>query len=78
MVASFSRTKEYKAAGAAWMLDPICSDIDDVTVGLLEGAMGAWSEEARPLSSKHALSRRLPPLRLVYPRHGGRRHRPAA
>ncbi|CAK0905526.1 unnamed protein product, partial [Prorocentrum cordatum] len=37
--------EEYKAAGAAWMLDPICSDIDDVTVGLLEGAMGAWSEE---------------------------------
>ncbi|CAK0885854.1 unnamed protein product, partial [Prorocentrum cordatum] len=59
LVASFSRAKEYEAAGAAWMLDPICSDIDDVTVSQLEGAMGMWSEEAYSLSSKHAPSRRL-------------------
>ncbi|CAK0876657.1 unnamed protein product [Prorocentrum cordatum] len=59
LVASFSRTKECEAAGAVWMLDPICSDIDDITVGQLEGAMSAWSEEAYPLSSKHAPSRRL-------------------
>eukprot|EP00959_Pyramimonas_sp_CCMP1952_P043273 905594-Pyramimonas_sp.AAC.1 len=59
LVASFSRTKEYEAAGTAWMLDPICSDIDDVTVSQLVGAMGAWSEEAYSFSSKHAPSRRL-------------------
>ncbi|CAK0870842.1 unnamed protein product [Prorocentrum cordatum] len=59
LVASFSRTKECEAAGAAWMLGPICPGIDDVTAGQLEGAMGAWSGEAHPLSSKHAPSRRL-------------------
>ncbi|CAK0860100.1 unnamed protein product [Prorocentrum cordatum] len=59
LVASFSRTKECEAAGAARTLDPTCSDIDDVTVRQLEGAMGAWSDEAHPLSSKHAPSRRL-------------------
>ncbi|CAK0876398.1 unnamed protein product, partial [Prorocentrum cordatum] len=59
LVASFSRTKECEAAGAAWMLDQICSDIDDATVSQLEGAMGTWSEEAYSLSSKHAPSLRL-------------------
>ncbi|CAK0907025.1 unnamed protein product, partial [Prorocentrum cordatum] len=59
LVASFSRTKEYEAAGAVWMLDPMCSDIDDVTVSQLEGAMGMRSEEAYSLSSKHAPSRHL-------------------
>ncbi|CAK0817005.1 unnamed protein product [Prorocentrum cordatum] len=33
LVASFSWTKQREEAGAAWMLDPICSDIDDVCVG---------------------------------------------
>ncbi|CAK0877496.1 unnamed protein product, partial [Prorocentrum cordatum] len=59
LVASFSRAEECEAAGAVWMLDPIFSDIDDVTVSQLEGAMGMWSEEAYSLSSKHAPSRRL-------------------
>ncbi|CAK0853209.1 unnamed protein product [Prorocentrum cordatum] len=59
LVASFSRTKEYEAAGAGWMLDPICSDIDDVSASQLEGAVGVRSEEAHSLSPKHAASRRL-------------------
>ena len=70
LVASFSRTKQYEAAGAVWMLDLICSDIDDVSVSQLEGAMGMWSEETYRLSSIHAPSRRLSfdvplPVRLV-------------
>eukprot|EP00959_Pyramimonas_sp_CCMP1952_P085111 1779608-Pyramimonas_sp.AAC.1 len=36
LVASFSRTKQYEAAGTAWMLDPICPDIDDVSMSQLE------------------------------------------
>ncbi|CAK0804948.1 unnamed protein product, partial [Prorocentrum cordatum] len=59
LVASFPRVEEYEAAGAAWMLDPVCADIDDVTVSQLEGAMSIWSEETFLLSSKHAPSRRL-------------------
>ena len=59
LVASFSRTKQYEAAGTVWMLDPICSDIDDVSVSQLEGAMGMWSEATYRLSSSHAPSRRL-------------------
>ena len=59
LVASFSRTKQYEAAGTVWMLNPICSDIDDVSVSQLEGAMGMWSEETCRLSSSHAPSRRL-------------------
>ena len=59
LVASFSRTKQYEAAGTVWMLDPICSDVDDVSVSQLEGAMGMWSEETYRLSSSHAPSRRL-------------------
>ena len=70
LVASFSRTKQYEAAGTVWMLDPICSDIDDVSVSQLEGAMGMWSEETYRLSSSHAPSRRLSfdvplPVRVV-------------
>ncbi|CAK0884263.1 unnamed protein product, partial [Prorocentrum cordatum] len=59
LVASFSRTKEYEAAGAAWMSGTICSDIDDATISQLEGAVGVRSEEAYSLSSGHAPSRRL-------------------
>ncbi|CAK0791991.1 unnamed protein product [Prorocentrum cordatum] len=59
LVASFPRTKEYEAAGAVWMLDPVCADIDDVAVSQLEGAMRIWSEETFLLSPKHAPSRRL-------------------
>ena len=57
--ASFSRTKQYEAAGTVWMLDPICSDFDDVSISQLEGAMAMWSEETYRLSSSHAPSRRL-------------------
>ena len=49
LLASFSRTKQYEAAGTVWMLDPICSDIDDVSVGQLEGAMAMWQEGIPPL-----------------------------
>ncbi|CAK0884988.1 unnamed protein product [Prorocentrum cordatum] len=59
LVASFSPAKEYEAAAALWMLDPVCADIDDVAVSQLEGAMSTWSEETFFLSSKHAPSRRL-------------------
>ena len=38
MVASFSRTKEYEAAGTAFMLDPVSGEIDTVTVSQLEGS----------------------------------------
>eukprot|EP00959_Pyramimonas_sp_CCMP1952_P365754 7659959-Pyramimonas_sp.AAC.1 len=41
------------------MLDPVCADIDDVTVSQLEGAASIWSEETFLISSKHAPSRRL-------------------
>ncbi|CAK0878325.1 unnamed protein product [Prorocentrum cordatum] len=58
LVASFFRTKEYEAAGAVWMLDPVCADIDDVTVSQLEGAMSIWSEETFLPSSRRAPSRR--------------------
>ena len=40
LIASFSRTSQYEAAGAVWMVDPISSDIDHVSVSQLEGAMG--------------------------------------
>ncbi|CAK0883673.1 unnamed protein product [Prorocentrum cordatum] len=80
LVASFSRTKEYEAAGAVWMLDPVCADIDDVTVSQLEGAMSIWSEETFLLSSKHAPSRRLtfdvPLLALVVNAQVAQRHEP--
>eukprot|EP00959_Pyramimonas_sp_CCMP1952_P190331 3981030-Pyramimonas_sp.AAC.1 len=59
LLASFCRTRQYEAAGAAWMVDPICSDTDDVSISQLEGAMGMWAEEAYLLSSNHAPSRRL-------------------
>ena len=59
LVASFSRTREYEAAGTVWMVDPICPDIDDVTISQLEGAMGMWAEETYLRSSTHAPSRRL-------------------
>ena len=57
--ASFRRTRQYEAAGTVWMLDPICSDVEAVSISQLEGAMGLWSEEAYLLSSNHAPSRRL-------------------
>ena len=59
LVASFSRTKQYEAAGTVWMLDPIRSDIDDFSLSALEGAMGLWSEDAFRRSSNHAPWRRL-------------------
>ena len=59
LVASFSRTKQYEAAGTVWMLDPIRSDIDILSISQLEGAMSLWSEEAYHLSSNHAPSRHL-------------------
>ena len=59
LLASFSRTKQYEAAGTVWMLDPICSDFDEVLISQLEGAMSLWSEEAYHLSSNHAPSRHL-------------------
>ena len=70
LVASSSRTKQYEAVGTVWMLDPICSDFDAVSVGQLEGAMSMWSEETYRLSSSHAPSRRLSfdvplPVRVV-------------
>ena len=42
--ASFSWTGQYEAAGTVWMLDPICPDIDDVSVSQLEGAAIMWTE----------------------------------
>ena len=70
LVARLSRNEEYEAAGTVWMLDPLCSDFDDVSVSQLEGAMGLWSEETYRLSSSHAPSRRFPldvplPVRVV-------------
>ena len=59
LVASFSRTRQYEAAGTVWMLDPIRSDFDDVAVSQLEGATSLWSEATYLLSSNHAPSRRL-------------------
>ncbi len=59
MMASLSRTKQYEAAGTVWMLDPISSDIDDVSVIQLEGAIGIWSAGALRLSSTRAPSQRL-------------------
>ena len=59
LLASFSRTSQYEAAGTVWMLDPIRSDFDDVAVSQLEGATSLWSEATYLLSSNHAPSRRL-------------------
>ena len=59
LTASFSRSKEYEAAGTVWMLDPVSSEIDAVTVSQLEGAMGIWSDEAFRLSSENPKLRRF-------------------
>ena len=59
LLASFSRTKQYEAAGTVWMLDPICSDLDEVLISQLEGGASMWSEETYLLSSTDAASRRL-------------------
>ena len=59
LVASFSRTRQYEAAGTVWMLDPIRSDLDGFSLSALEGAMGLWSEDAFRRSSNHAPWRRL-------------------
>ncbi len=45
MMTSFRRAEQYEAAGTVWMLDPICSDVDKVSLRELESAMGMWSED---------------------------------
>ena len=59
LVASFSRTRQYEAAGTVWMLDPIRSDLDGFSLSALEGAMGLWSEDAFRRYSNHPPWRRL-------------------
>ena len=59
MLASFSRTKEYEAAGTVFMLDPVSGEIDAVTVSQLDGSMSLWSEETFRLSSKQPQMRRF-------------------
>ena len=59
LIASFSRTSQYEAAGTVWMLDPTCADIDDVTISQLEGATGMWAAETHVRSSTKASLRRV-------------------
>ena len=59
LIASFSRTKEYEAAGTVWMLDPTSSEIEDVSVSQLEGAMGLWTDDTFRSSSKNPQLRRF-------------------
>eukprot|EP00959_Pyramimonas_sp_CCMP1952_P373671 7825539-Pyramimonas_sp.AAC.1 len=35
LLASFFRTRQCEAAWTVWMVDPICSDIDDVSISQL-------------------------------------------
>ena len=59
LIASFSRTSQYEAAGTVWMLDPTGADIDDVTISQLEGATGMWAAETHVRSSTKASLRRV-------------------
>ena len=67
LVASFSRTKQYEAAGTVFMLDPVCSDNDAVTVSQLDGAMSIWSNESFLLSSKGTRPRGASPSTCLSP-----------
>ncbi|CAK0878358.1 unnamed protein product [Prorocentrum cordatum] len=56
---SFSKTGQYEAAGAVWMLDPLPADTSDtVSISQLDAAMANWTEERLLLSSDHPPSRR--------------------
>ena len=61
MIASFSRTSQYEAAGTIWMLDPIDEVVsgDNISAGQLECAMGQFSQSAFDISAVTAHMKRF-------------------
>ena len=77
LTTSFARTGQYEAAGTVWMVDPISSDVDDVSVSQLGGAMGGMDRGGvPPLLQSPADAALL--FRRASPSQGGRRQGGAA